>query len=150
MDRMVSSISLVAERKDSRRIIISCATFFMILLLLAQNGNGTFHRSAILISLLGSLLAAVNFSLAYTYMHAYGKRSNDESGDRDGHPIYSLVRVGIGMYGTALLSIVLAFFGFSTMLSAFPSESEDIGYISLIILFIATYALARKVSAPKV
>jgi drug/metabolite transporter (DMT)-like permease len=144
MNRLVSGISVVAERKDSRRITISCAALFMLLLLLVQNENSSLESEAVIISLLGSLLAAINLSLAYLCMHAYKRETGGAS--EESHPLYTYLRAGGATYGTALLSIILAFFGFSTMLSVFPGESRDVGYIGLIILLMATFALSRKVT----
>lgn len=144
MNRLVSGISVVAERKDSRRITISCAALFFILLLAFQNKNSPLESEAVIVSVLGSLLAAINLSLAYLCMHAYKKETGGSS--EESHPLYTYLRAGGAAYGTALISIILAFFGFSTMLSVFPGESRDVGYIGLLILLMATFALSRKVT----
>ena len=58
--------------------------------------------------------------------------------------------IGCAACGTAFLSLVLGFFGFSAMLNVLPYQGQEIGYIGLIILCIATYSLAKKVTAPNV
>lgn len=64
--------------------------------------------------------------------------------------IFAFLGIGCAACGTALLSVVLSFFGFSTMLSVLPYKGEEIGYIGILILCIATYVLAQKVTAPNV
>ena len=64
--------------------------------------------------------------------------------------LMAFLGVGCAACGTALLSVLLGFFGFSTMLSVFPYQGEELGYIGIIILLIATYTLSRKVVSPAV
>lgn len=64
--------------------------------------------------------------------------------------ILAFLGVGCAACGTALISILLGVFGFSTMLQVFPYQGEEVGYIGLLILLIATYSLSQKVAAPSV
>ena len=64
--------------------------------------------------------------------------------------IFAFLGIGCAACGTAFLSVILGFFGFSTMLNVLPYQGQEIGYIGLIFLSIATYVLANKVMAPRV
>lgn len=149
MEQLVWSISLVTERKDGRRIIVVCAAVLVVLLIIFESKNA-FTGGAFILATLGSFLSGINVALAYTYL-----RLREKDIVRDGHDnSIGLLRTGISIGGSAcgiaLLSVILGFLGFSNMLSKLPYQGQEIGHIGLIILLIATYALARKVSSSKI
>ncbi len=178
MKHLVSSLQLIFIRKDSRFVIITTTVLFLLLLLLVQNGSAaqnilgfevlppfkrftlalatffdiqnTFTISSLILATLGSLLGGINISLAYTYIRMRGEIVV-KSGLYSGVGLFfAFLGIGCAACGTALLSVVLSFFGFSTMLSLLPYQGEEIGYIGLIFLCIATYTLAQKVALPNV
>jgi hypothetical protein len=178
MKEMLYGLRLVMSRKDGVSVIILSSSLFLFLLLLSQNGGpalevfklnslnfsrqlslatatifdigNAFTVSTMILATLGSLLAGINLALAYVYMKTRGELLL-KSGLYSGIGlVLALLGIGCAACGTALLSLVLGFFGFSTMLSVFPYQGQEIGYIGLIFLLIATYFLSRKVSAPNV
>jgi hypothetical protein len=64
--------------------------------------------------------------------------------------LFAFIGIGCAACGTAFLSIILSFFGFSAMLSLLPYEGQEIGYTGLIFLCIATYSLSRRVARSNV
>lgn len=178
MKHLTSSLSLIFARKDSRLVIIVSTLLFFFVLLFVQNGKSasdllgfdaiplikrlllsfktlvdiqsTFTTSTLILAVLGSLLGGINVSLAYTYMRIRGDMII-RSGLYSGMGLFvAFLGIGCAACGTALLSVVLGFFGFSTMLNVLPYQGQEIGYIGLIILCIASYSLAQKVAAPAV
>jgi hypothetical protein len=178
MKSLTESISLIFARKDSRLVIILSTLLFILLLLVAQNGtsaldiysfhmlpfatrlklalatlfdvSSSFTTATLLLAALGSLLGAINLSMAYTYMRLRGEVIL-HSGLYSGLGLFTaFLGIGCVACGTAFLSVILGFFGFSTMLNVLPYKGEEIGYIGLIILCMATYSLAKKVAAPNV
>lgn len=178
MQHLATSISLVFGRRDSRLVIVATTIAFLLLLLLVQNGKSasaiasfeslpfmkrsllalqtffdftsTFTPSTLILAVLGSFLGGINLSMAYTYMMVRGETIL-KSGLYSGTGLFlAFLGIGCAACGTALLSVLLGFFGFSAMLTMLPYQGQEIGYIGLIILVIATYALAKKVAAPNV
>ncbi len=178
MKHLVTSLSLIVRRRDSRLVIIISTIIFALLLLLMQNGKAaygvfsfdtipldkrfslafstlfdiqnTFTAGALILAVLGSFLGGINLSLAYTYMRLRGEVIL-HSGLYSGIGlVFAFFGVGCAACGTALLSVVLGFFGFSAMLNVLPYQGQEIGYIGLIFLCIATYTLAHKVAVPNV
>jgi hypothetical protein len=177
MKELEEGISLVFGRKDSRNVIILAAVFFMVILLVASNGRSsldalsftslpfgsriglflstffdtsTFTASSLILAVLGSIFGGINLALAYVYMRLRGEVIL-HSGLYSGFGlVVAFLGIGCAACGTAFLSVLLGFFGFSTMLSILPYKGEEIGYIGLLILLIATYSLAKKVAAPNV
>jgi hypothetical protein len=178
MQQLSESISLIFHRRDSRLVVILSTLVFIFLLLLVQNGatafslfgftaltfanrsllfiktlfdiQSTFTTSTLLLALLGSLLGGINLSLAYTYIRLRGE-AIFKSGLYSGMGLFlAFLGIGCAACGTAFLSLILGFFGFSAMLNVLPFEGVEIGYIGLMILCVATYALAKKVAAPLV
>lgn len=178
MKNLVTGITLIVKRKDSRTVIILSTIVFFFLLLLAVNGKAaysvfgfdalpfakrftltcstlfdirnTFSAGSLILAILGSLLGGINLSLAYTYMRLRGEviiRSGLYSGIG---LLFAFFGVGCAACGTALLSVLLGFFGFSAMLQLLPYQGEEVGYVGLIFLCIATYTLAHKVVEPNV
>lgn len=178
MKNLVTSLTLIVRRKDSRLVIIIATVIFALMLLLVQNGKAAydvfsfdaiplakrlpltfstlfdiqnnFSAGSIILAVLGSFLGGINLSLAYTYMMLRGQVLL-HSGLYSGIGlIFAFFGVGCAACGTALLSVVLGFFGFSAMLNVLPYQGQEIGYIGLIFLCIATYTLAHKVAVPNV
>lgn len=178
MKHLVTSLTLILRRKDSRFVIILSTIVFLLLLLIAENGSAaygffsfesmsfaqrltfasstlfdignTFTSGALILAVLGSLIGGINLSLAYTYMRLRGEVIL-HSGLYSGIGLlFAFFGVGCAACGTALLSVILGFFGFSAMLDVLPYQGQEIGYIGIIILCIATYTLAHKVSVPNV
>lgn len=178
MKSLTESLTLIFGRKDSRLVIIFSTLLFLFLLLLAQNGksaleiygfqmlpllsriklglstlfdlSSSFTTSTLLLAGLGSLLGGINLAMAYTYMRTRGEMIL-HSGLYSGIGLFTaFLGIGCVACGTAFLSVILGFFGFSAMLNFLPYQGEEIGYIGLLILCIATYSLSKKVMAPNV
>jgi hypothetical protein len=178
MKPLVDSLHLISLRRDSRLVIIVATVLFFMLLLASQNGRAAFEvlnfqmlpflqrvqlffisffdikntmtSGALILAVLGSFLGGINISLAYTYIKTRGEMII-KSGLYSGVGlIFAFLGIGCAACGTAFLSVILGFFGFSTMLNMFPYKGQEIGYIGLIFLCIATYSLAKKVTAPNV
>ena len=176
MKSLTESLELIVQRKDSRLVIILSTLLFLFLLLLVQNGksaldvydfqalpfltrlklglstlfdiSSSFTTSTLLLAGLGSLLGGINLSLAYTYMRLRGEVIL-HSGLYSGLGLFAaFLGIGCVACGTALLSVLLGFFGFSAMLNFLPYQGEEIGYIGLLILCLATYSLSKKVMTP--
>jgi hypothetical protein len=178
MKPLIDGLQLVATRKDARLVIILATTIFMLLLLATQNGKtafgmfdltslsllkrfslffslffditSTFTAGALILAVLGSFLGGINLALAYVYVQVRGQMLM-KSGLYSGIGLFfAFLGVGCAACGTAFLSVILSFFGFSTMLQVLPYQGQEIGYIGIIFLCIATYTLAHKVTAPNV
>lgn len=178
MKQLTSSLTLIFTRRDSRLVIILSTLAFILLLLIAQNGKSalaiygfdvlplgkrislslatlfdltsTFTTSTLILATLGSFLGGINLSLAYTYMRLRGEVII-KSGLYSGTGLFfAFLGIGCAACGTAFLSVILGFFGFSAMLNLLPYQGQEIGYIGLIILVMATYVLAQKVETPNV
>ena len=178
MKPLLDSLHIIATRKDSRLVIIVSTIIFLLLLLVAQNGKAslemlglsslpfikritlsffvffdiksTFTGGTLILATLGSLLGGINLSLAYTYIAMRGKVIM-KSGLYSGLGlVLAFLGIGCAACGTAFLSLILGFFGFSAMLNLLPYQGLEIGYAGLIVLCMATYVLAKKVSEPNV
>lgn len=178
MKSLIEGLRLVIRRHDSRRVVIISTVLFFILVLGVQNAKealelfsltslpllkrvslfittffdirSTFTDGALILAILGSFLGGINIALAYTYMKIRGEVIL-KSGLYSGLGlIFAFFGIGCAACGTALLSVILGFFGFSATLTIFPYHGAEIGYIGLILLSIATYTLAKKVTAPLV
>jgi hypothetical protein len=178
MKHLIDGLGLIAKRKDSRLVIIIATLLFLFLLLVTQNGpsailvfsfhtlpllqrillffstlfdiRDTFTAGSLILATLGSLLGGINLSLAYTYMKTRGEVLI-KSGLYSGIGLFvAFLGIGCAACGTALLSVLLGFFGFSAMLNVLPYQGQEIGYVGLLFLCIATYVLAKKVTAPNV
>ncbi len=175
---MLYGLRLVMSRKDGVIVILVSSFVFLFLLLVSQNGQAAFQvfnfvaidfldkvilflktifdignaftTSTLLLATLGSLLAGINLALTYVYMKTRGEMLFKSGLYTGAGLVLAIFGVGCAACGTALLSVVLSFFGFSTMLSVFPYQGQEIGYIGLIFLFIATYFLSKKISTPNV
>ena len=178
MKPLLVSLQLIVTRKDSRLVIVISTVIFLMLLLVAQNGTAsidtlsltslpffkrlvlslsvffditsTFTAGTLILAILGSLLGGINLSLAYTYIKMRGDMIV-KSGLYSGTGLFlAFLGIGCAACGTAFVSVILGFFGFSAMLNLLPYQGQEIGYVGLIILCIATYALAKKVASPNV
>jgi hypothetical protein len=178
MKEMLYGLRLVMTRKDGVTVIITSSILFLLLLILSQNGSpaikvfsldflGTskqlslffstifdignaFTVSTFILAVLGSLLAGINLALAYVYMKTRGEMLIKSGLYTGTGLLLALFGIGCAACGTALLSLILGFFGFSTMLAILPYQGQEIGYVGLIFLLIATYYLSKKLSAPNV
>jgi hypothetical protein len=162
-------------RRDSRFVVIVATIFFIVVILSIHNGRGaiqmfsldslsymkkielffsvffdwksTFTRGTIILGVLGSLLAGINLSLAYTYIQMRGKLIV-ASGLYSGFGlIFAFLGIGCAACGTAMLSVIVSFFGLSSFINVLPYQGEEIGYIGLMLLAGATYTLSQKVMA---
>jgi len=178
MKLLVEGLRLIVTRKDSRWVMIISTLFFIVVLLIVQNGKGafemlglsslslgkrvmlfssvlfdlksTFTNGALVLAALGSLVGGVNLALAYTYIKTRGEMIL-KSGLYSGTGlVLAFFGIGCAACGTAVLSVLLGFFGFSAILNVLPYQGLEIGYIGLTVLCFATYVLAKKVSAPNV
>ncbi len=178
MKQLTSSLTLIFTRRDSRLVIILSTLVFISILFLVHNGKSAlavyafdvlplgkrislslttlfdvtsiFTSSTLILATLGSLLGGINISLAYTYMRIRGEVLI-KSGLYSGTGLFfAFLGIGCVACGTAFLSVILGFFGFSAMLNVLPYQGQEIGYIGLIILVIATYVLAKKIETPNV
>lgn len=178
MKQLLKGLSVLMSRMDSIWILISSTVLFLLLLLAAQNGTAaisvlgfdtisllpritlslstffdiqnTFTTSTLILAVLGSFLGGLNIALAYTYIRIRGEIIL-RSGLYSGVGLFlAFLGIGCAACGTAFLSVILGFFGFSAMLQMLPYKGEEIGYIGLIILLIATYVLAKKLDVPNV
>lgn len=176
MKHIANGVSLVFSRKDSRMVLIVTTIIFFLLLLLVENGktafsvfsfdtlsfskqlkisivtlfniSDTFSVSSLILSTLGSLLGGINISLAYIYMKTRGEVIL-KSGLYSGIGLFlAFIGIGCAACGTALIAVLLSFLGLSAMVHALPYQGQEIGYIGIIFLCMATYSLAVKVSAP--
>jgi hypothetical protein len=176
MKPVIDSLHLIATRKDSRLVIIISTLLFLFLLFAVQNGkeafeilsftslpflkrsslffstffdiSSTFTGGTLILATLGSFLGGINLALAYTYIKIRGELLF-KSGLYSGIGlVFAFFGVGCAACGTALLSVILGFFGFSAMLNVLPYQGKEIGYVGLIFLCIATYTLSKKVTAP--
>ena len=178
MKHLIDGLHLVATRKDGRLIIIVTTIVLMLLLLASSNGKtafqmfdltslsflrrlslfistffdirSTFTAGALILAILGSFLGGINLALAYVYVKVRGEMIM-KSGLYSGIGLlFAFLGIGCAACGTAFLSVLLGFLGFSTMLQVLPYQGQEIGYIGLIFLCIATYTLAKKVTSPNV
>lgn len=178
MKSLVDSLHLIATRRDSRIVIIVSTILFLFLLLVVQNGksaldamglhslslyrrvgltlstmfdiHSNFTKGSLILATLGSFLGGINISLAYTYIKNRGE-AIVKSGLYSGVGLlFAFFGIGCAACGTALLSVLLGFLGFSTMLQVLPYQGQEIGYAGIIFLCIATYSLSKKVTAPNV
>ena len=178
MKEMLRGLEVVMKSKGGVRIIIASSLFLLLLLLLSQNGKAaitvlslnviplkqkivlflstlfditnTFTTSTLILAILGSLVTGINLALAYLYIKTRGEMIL-RSGLYTGVGLFlALLGIGCAACGTALLSIILSFFGFSAMLSLLPYEGQEIGHIGIIFLLFATYFLSKKLAAPNV
>jgi hypothetical protein len=178
MKDVVFSFSLAVRRKDSLAIFIIASVLFFLLILLVQNGTAsrdvlsftalplihrlllalrtmfdiyhTFTIGTLVLAILWSFLGGINIALAHLYMRLRGEVIL-HSGLYNGIGLlFAFIGIGCAACGTAFLSIILSFFGFSAMLSLLPYEGQEIGYTGLIFLCIATYSLSRRVARSNV
>ncbi|MEI6810720.1 MAG: hypothetical protein WCK60_01565 [Candidatus Nomurabacteria bacterium] len=176
MKHIANGITLVFSRKDSRLVLIISTIVFFLLLLLTENGkaafsvfsfesityekqirlfvstlfdiSNTFSTNSLILATLGSFLGGINISLAYVYVKTRGEIIF-KSGLYSGIGLFlAFIGIGCAACGTALIAVLLSFLGLSTMIHILPYQGQEIGYIGIIFLCMATYSLAVKVSSP--
>lgn len=109
--------------------------------------TNTFTINSLILSILGSLLGGINISLAYLYMKTRGEVII-KSGLYSGIGLFlAFIGIGCAACGTALIAVLLSFLGLSAMLHVLPYQGQEIGYIGIIFLCMATYSLAVRVTA---
>lgn len=178
MKHLTESLTIIMSRKDSRAVIIMTTLLFLLFLLLVANGKSAFEvfsfdvlpwpermrlfsstffdiknvfdAGSLTLAVLGAILGGINMSLAYTYMRLRGEIIMQSGLYSGAGLLLAFLGIGCAACGTAFLSILLSFLGFSSMLTVLPYQGMEIGYIGLIILLIATYYLAKRVSVPGV
>lgn len=178
MKPLTEGIALIFRRKDSRNIAIVFVFAFLLLLLIAQNGksaldilsfqvlpwatrirlalatffdlSSSFTLSTLVLAGVGAIVGAINLSMAYTYMRLRGEVIL-HSGLYSGVGLFAaFLGIGCVACGTAFLSVILSFFGATAILHYLPFKGEEVGYLGLLVLCIATYSLSKKVTAPNV
>lgn len=178
MRHLASGLALVFSRKDSRSLLLLSIVVFFFFVLFMQNGkaageilsfdvvpamerfalasstlfdlHSSFSTPAILLVFLGSVIGGLNLALVYTYLRTRGELVL-KSGLYSGLGLFfAFLGIGCAACGTALLSALLGFFGLSGVLALMPYGGMEVGYAGIVILFIATYVLSKKVTAPNV
>lgn len=178
MKSFLGGLRLIVTRNDSRIVVILATVLFFLVLLCIQNGKAafdvfsfaslsfgskmnilfstlfdfksTFTKSALTLAILGSVIGGVNVALAYTYVMMRGEIIL-KSGLYSGLGlVLAFLGVGCAACGTAFLSVVLGFFGFGAVLTMLPYKGEELGYLGIFVLCVATYTLAKKVTTPGV
>lgn len=178
MKNLIDGLHLIMMRKDSRMVFVIAVLTFLLGVLLVQNGKNAFPMlgfeslsffkrislffgtlfdltsvftpTALVLAVVSSVIGAVNISLAYTYMHLRGG-AIVKSGLYSGTGlVFAFLGVHCFACGTALLSVILSFFGLGAVLKILPYHGQEIAFLGLLIISIATYSLAQKVKAPNV
>jgi hypothetical protein len=178
MKVLIDALVLVMSRKDSRGVAVASTCLFILLLLAVQNGksalqifdltslsfvkqvrffvvtffdiHSTFTFGTIFLAILGSGIGGINLALLYTYMKIRGGIIM-KSGLYSGVGLFlAFIGVGCAACGSVLLSIILGLFGFAAILEKLPYQGQEVGYLGLLLISIATYTLAKKVMAPAV
>lgn len=178
MKHLVNGFFLIIKRRDGRWIVFVASTLLITLLFAFQNGStaiqifsldaltvarrislflqlffdmtSAFTPAALVLAILGSILGAFNLALAYVYIKLRGEVIL-KSGLYSGFGlVLAFLGVGCAACGTAFLATIFSFLGLSSVLEIFPYHGQEIGYVGIIVLFLATYTLAKKVAQPLV
>jgi hypothetical protein len=178
MQKLVFGLGLILKRVDSRTVFILATLVLLFIVLLLQNGTASievlsftalasstrvtlflstlfdikssFNLSTGILSMLGSILGGLNIAFAYTYMKLRGEVIA-KSGLYSGLGLFfAFLGIGCAACGTAFASLIFGFLGLSSVLDLLPFHGEELGYIGIVIIAIATYILAHKVSEPNV
>ncbi len=177
MKAFLKSLRVVAQKKDSRMVLMGSTLFFLLTILLVEKSEtllsisklsfswvekttlifsylfdigSSFTLGSLILVILGSVLSGINLAFAYTYFTTRAKvlmKTNLYSGIG---LFFALLGVGCAACGTALLSTLLGLVGFSSILGFLPYQGLEVGYIGLAILMLATISLAKKVIAPNI
>jgi hypothetical protein len=178
MKKMINGIRVVFSRRDGVTVFLSMSSLLFLLVLSVENGkaflqafslsfmpvteqfslgvrtlfdlHNTFTPSSIVLVLLGSILGGLNTALAYVYITVRGGALMESGLYHGVGLVLAFLGIGCAACGTAFLSLILGFFGFSTVLAVFPYKGVEVGYLGLMLLFFATYTLAKKVDTPNV
>ena len=178
MQKLLLGLHLVLKRSDSRLVFIFASIALLLFVLIIQNGTAaldalgftalsfitrlqlalstlfdiksSFNTSTLILSVLGAVLGGLNISFAYTYMKLRGEVIV-KSGLYSGVGLFfAFLGIGCAACGTAFVSLLFGFFGLSGVLHVLPYHGEELGYLGLVVIAIATYVLAHKVSEPNV
>jgi hypothetical protein len=178
MQKLVFGIGLIAKRKDSRVVFVLAVIVLLLGVLVFQNGaasrdvlaftslasstrfalfistffdvKSSFSTSSSILAILGLILGALNITFAYTYMKLRGEVIT-KSGLYSGLGLFfAFLGIGCAACGTAFVSLLFGLLGLSGVLNLLPFHGEELGYLGLIIIAVATYVLAHKVGEPNV
>jgi hypothetical protein len=178
MKKFVFGLGILFRRKDSIIVVAISSIIFFVLVLAIQNGKAsmeafsffvlpftkrlslmfatlfdiknTFSTSTLLLAILGSIIGGINISLAYTYMKMRGEVIL-KSGLFSGIGLFlAFLGIGCAACGTVFISVLLGFFGLSSVLHMLPYHGQEIGYLGLLVLVVSTYILSHKVAQPNV
>ena len=178
MKVLLDGLHLILKRKDSRIVAFVASVLFIIILLAFQNGKESFDvlgfsslplikrlslfassffdvssslpLDARMLAVLGSCIGGINLSLAYTYIRLRGEvilKSGVYSGIG---LLFAFLGIGCAACGSVFLSTILGFFGAGALVTLLPYHGQEVGYLGVFFLSIATYSLAKKVVAPYV
>lgn len=101
-----------------------------------------------------SILAGLNLSLFVFYIKS--NQTNQSRGSVKanmlslGGMVSGFLGLGCAACGTFVLSSVLAFFGFGSILLYLPLDGAELGILAIILMSYGTYVLIRKIKEPKV
>lgn len=178
MKKFVSGLGIIFRRRDSLVVVVVSSVVFFVLLLVIQNGKASlealgftalsvskrlslatstltdlgssFNTGTLLLAVFGSIVGGINTSLAYTYMKQRGQLILS-SGLYSGLGLFlAFLGIGCAACGTVFVATILGFFGLSSVLHVLPYHGQEIGYLGIVVLFIATYFLSHKVTQPNV
>jgi len=178
MTDLSKSILLISKRHDALLVFLMAFCFLALLILISEKASAlqslltfeyftfgerlhlalvflfsvksSFLTTGVIFSFLGSLLGALNITLAYIYFKLRAELLVK-------HHVYSgaglfvaFLGIGCAACGSALLTAMLGLLGLSSILGFLPYQGAELGVIGLLILAVTTMALAKKVVGPKV
>jgi hypothetical protein len=178
MKNLIDGLRLIMIRRDSRMVFVIAVFTFLIGVVLVQNGKNAFPMLgfesipalkrislffgtlfditsvftpvAFTLAVVSSFIGAVNISLAYTYMRLRGEVIVGSGLYSGTGLVFAFFGVHCFACGTALLSVLFSFFGLGAVLKLLPYHGQEIAFLGLLIIFVATYSLAQKVKVPNV
>jgi hypothetical protein len=62
--------------------------------------------------------------------------------------VLGILGVGCAACGAVILSTLLSFFGLGGLLAYFPYHGVEVGYVGLVLLFLISYSLAKRLANP--
>lgn len=178
MNVITVSIKEVFKNRAPRNLFVIASASFFLFVLLFVNGASAFSvfefgslsltkklslfmsalfdfssaltPSSTVLALIGSILGAFNMTLLYMYMKV--RKDAVVRGSVTSTVGLFLAFLGVGCVAckAALVTFVFGLLGFSTFLDVLPYKGQEIGYLGLLVLLVATYSLAKKTQAPLV
>ncbi len=129
---------------------LSLGSRVLLFLKIFFDGVSNFSVATLTLSVVGSFLGGVNFTLAYVYFRIRGE-ALFHSGLYNGVGLLlAYFGVGCAACGTAFVGVLFSALGLTPFLHMLPFGGEEFGVVGLIILTFATYSLSKKVIAPLV